>query len=91
MAMHSAIFPASENEKLRAANAKQEKKRQAKGGQLSKETTLTVATAQELIQQREVGANQAVVQGVPQERSSVLPSCMKCYASDHKTRSCARS
>jgi hypothetical protein len=88
MAMHNAILLASKNEKLRVENERRKKKKAAKRSHVSKETTLTVAVAQELIQQPKVAANGPSLAVINQERSHVLPSCMKCYASDHKTRSC---
>lgn len=48
--MHSAVLLASENEKLRAANERQEKRREASRIQLTRGGTLTAAEAQELLQ-----------------------------------------
>ena len=89
--MHNGVLLASENEKLRAANEHQKKKKEAARSFISKDTTLTVAEAQELIQQPKVVPNEVVEQGPAPKKSSVLPACMKCYASDHKTRSCPSS
>jgi hypothetical protein len=57
MAMHSAVLLASENEKLRAANEKKKRQKEAARSQISKEVALTVAEAQELIQQPKVAPN----------------------------------
>lgn len=56
MAMHSAVLLASENEKMRVESERRKKKKDAKRSHVSKEATLTVAAAQELIQKSEEAA-----------------------------------
>jgi len=55
---------------------------------ISKETTLTVAEAQGLIQQPEVVPNSVTVQGTTQGNRGRLPSCYVCYAFDHVASVC---
>jgi hypothetical protein len=94
LAMQSAALLASENEKLRAANQRQAKKRHTSRTQLSRGGTLTRAEAEELIRQPE--AAPGVVETstrleAPQTVQARLPKCMKCYSENHTTRSCSRA
>jgi hypothetical protein len=88
LAMHSAVLLARENEQLRAANARQKRRKEASRSQLAKGGSLTGAQAQELIQQAEEVPNGVGEPSAPTRQRSTLPSCMKCYSFDHQTRSC---
>ena len=103
-AMHSAVLLADENEKLRAANERQKRKRAVKKKQISKKMTLTVAEAQGLMQNTVQQPMQAIVAPVQQtvvvtasSSSSAsqgncfgLPSCFICKGFDHAASACPK-
>lgn len=104
MAMHGAVLLADENEKLRAMNERQKRKRAVKKKRISKKITLTVAEAQGLIQkpmQAPIQAPDAAVQqavvpttsfssSLPQGNRFDLPSCMICKGFDHAASDCLK-
>ena len=104
MAMHSAVLLADENEKLRAANDRQKRKRAVRKKQISKKITLTVAEAQGLMQNAVQQPMQAIVAPVQQtivvtasSSSSAsqgncfgLPSCFICKGFDHAASDCPK-
>jgi hypothetical protein len=104
IAMHGAVLLADENEKLRAANERQKRKRAVKKKQISKKTTLTVAEAQGLIQNTVQQPIQAIVAPIQQTvvvtaslSSSTsqgnrfgLPSCFICKGFDHAASDCLK-
>jgi hypothetical protein len=104
IAMHGAVLLADENEKLRAANERQKRKRAVKKKQISKKTTLTVAEAQGLMQNTVQQPIQAIVAPIQQTvvvtaslSSSTsqgnrfgLPSCFICKGFDHAASDCLK-
>ena len=88
MAMHSAVLLASENDKLRAANERQKKKRKQGRSYVVKGGTLTVEEAQKLMHEPEASQNPAPAQGGAQGKRARLPSCYLCYAFDHVAAEC---
>jgi hypothetical protein len=91
LAMHGAVLLTRENEQLRAVNERQKRRTNAKRSQLAKGGSLTGAQAQELIQGLEIVPNAEGGPSSAQGRSAILPNCMKCFSSDHKTRECTGS
>jgi len=88
MAMHGAVFLASENEKLRAVNERQKKKRNQGRSSIGKGGILTVAEAQKRMHKPEASQNPAPAQGGAEGKRGRLPSCYLCYAFDHVAAEC---
>jgi hypothetical protein len=104
LAMHGAVLLADENERLRAMNERQTKKRAVRKKQISKATTLTVAEAQSLIQNTKQGSIQTSVKpnkvvapaeallssALSQANRFGLPSCFICTGFDHLASECSK-
>ena len=79
---------AIENEKLRAANERQKKKRNQGRSSVAKGGILTVAEAQRRMHELEASQNPAPAQCGAQGNRGRLPSCYLCYAFDHVAAEC---
>jgi len=91
MAMQSAVLLTSENQKLRAANQREAKRKGSSKKQLSKGGTLTRAEAEELLAEPEAGPSVVETSTrleAPQTVQASYPKCMKCYSENHITRMC---
>jgi len=91
MAMQSAVLLASENQRLRAANQRQAKKRRNTKKQLTRGGTLTRLEAEELLAEPEaspVVAETSTRLEAPATAQARYPKCMKCYSENHVTRMC---
>lgn len=93
LVMHSAVILASENEKLRAENARQKKKKAQKRTYIARGGILTVADGLGLIEQRETGQieleeEMQLFTSAPYQRAP--PRCSLCNSLEHNARTCPR-
>jgi hypothetical protein len=88
MAMHSAVLLAAENQRLRTANEKIQKKRQKKRSYVGTGGVLSAAEVQEA-QRGVVIEENAGMQAVEQPSLARAPRmCSICRSLDHTARSC---
>lgn len=100
MAMHAAVLCKDEVEKMRAIQERQKRKKVVRKRQISKQQTLTVAEAYNLIQgpiqtiiepiQQVVVPSKAVPDKIPQANEYGLPSCFICRGFDHAASECLK-
>ena len=99
MAMHSVVLLAAENEKLRAANERQKRKRQLKRRYISKESALSGADAAQLIPSpqvpKEVEDDGGVEELQPTQDAPVVEpiltiTCYICRGSNHYAIECQK-
>jgi hypothetical protein len=99
MAMHSVVLLAAENQKLRAANERQKRKRQLKRRYISKESALSGADAAQLILDPQIPEEAEDNGGVEEPPLApdppivdVIPviTCYICRGSDHYAIECQK-
>jgi hypothetical protein len=99
MAMHSAVLLAAENERLRTANERQQRKRQLKRRFISKESALSAAEAASLIrgpQEPHEAADNGVedaalpTQTTPIATEEAIITCYICRGYDHIAVDCLK-
>ena len=97
--MQGAVLLAAENERLRAANERQIKKRLLKRRYISKATSLTIAEASILIQQSQsipvtlevvVEAEAPISRELASQASTPQITCYICRGYNHEARECTK-
>lgn len=88
LAMHSALFLASENQKLQAENKRQKRKRAERRSYIARGGILTGAEAQILIE-NEINSQNRVEDAPPQNTRQRAPRrCSLCASLEHNARTC---
>jgi len=88
VAMHSAIFLAHENERLRTENQRQKRKKAQKRSYLAKGGVLTGAEAQSLIETERISRTEAEARDRGEVRQRALLKCSVCQSLEHNARTC---
>jgi hypothetical protein len=88
VAMHSALFLAHENEKLRTENQRQKRKKAEKRSYLAKGGILTGAEAESLIEKESISRTEAEVRDRGEVRQRAPPKCSVCQSLEHNARTC---
>ena len=90
IAMHSAVFLATENKELRTANAKQKAKRNQTRSYIAKEGVLTAQEGFNLTQAQKEEQNE-VMQAISQAtKQRAPPRCSLCNSLEHKAPKCPK-
>jgi hypothetical protein len=95
MAMQSGAILHAENKALRIANRRQTQKRKQRRSNLGKKRVMTIAEAQDMMDEREVEqqfhneAPKAPTSAPPEPvRTKAPPRCSVCYSFEHTARTC---
>jgi hypothetical protein len=90
MTMHGAAILARENRELKAANAKQKKKRETKHKYISQGEGLTVEEGMDRVRKGNVMEKEVVEQADSQPRKRAAPQCSGCGTIGHTIRTCSQ-
>jgi hypothetical protein len=90
MAMHGAAILARENSELRAANAKQKRKRETKRAYISQGEGLTVEEGMNRVQRAAEEERELVEQADSRPRKRAVQQCSVCGILGHTARTCSQ-
>jgi hypothetical protein len=88
--MHSAAILARENKELKAANAKQKRKREARRTYISQGEGLTVKEGIDRVRRANEEERGMVERADPQPRKRAVQQCSVCGILGHTARTCSQ-
>ncbi|OJD20143.1 hypothetical protein ACJ73_08527 [Blastomyces percursus] len=90
MAMHSAAILTRENKELRAANAKQKRKRERHRTYISQGEGLTIEEGMDRVRRGNEGKRGGIEQSEEQVQKRAARRCSKCNQVGHTARTCSQ-